>query len=43
MDYDFYRVLDNLSGTILIFDLNNFTSKDNIPPKTQYVLASAFS
>lgn len=39
MDYDFDKALD--SATILNFDLNNFTKKDIVHPKGQYVLVSS--
>lgn len=41
MDYDFDKALDSLSATISIFDLNNFTKKDIVHPKGQYVLVSS--
>jgi len=43
MDSDFDNVLDSLRDTISNFDVNNFTCKDNIPPRAEHVLASALS
>lgn len=40
MDSDYARVLDGFNVVILDFDYNGFTSKDTVPPKAQYVLAS---
>jgi len=41
MDSDFDNPLDCLCGTIPDFDVSSFTSKDNVLPKAQHVLASA--
>lgn len=41
MNIDFDKALDGLSIVIQDFDLSGFTRNDNIPPKAQYVLASA--
>jgi len=41
VDSDFDNALDGLRGAIPDFDVSSFTSKDTVPPKAQYVLASA--
>lgn len=40
MNLDFDGDLNDLSVMILYFDLNNFTRKGIVTPKTQYILAS---
>lgn len=40
MKFDFDKALDGLMVAILEFDINNFTSKDIVTLKVQYVLAN---
>jgi hypothetical protein len=41
MNSNFDNVLDGLHDTIPTFNLSSCTSKDTVPPKGHYVLASA--
>ena len=42
MDSDYDCALASLRNKLPDFDLNNFTTKDTAPPKSQNTLASAF-
>lgn len=41
MNFYFHTTVDGFNDTIPNYDINNFTIKDNIPPKVQHVLTSA--